>query len=541
MNLAQPRFPGQSSRGLLLLLGSIVVGAWGSYQCAQWVINDDMQGMALAGLVVVGSAVVVGILNNWRNGVYLFLAWLLFEDFARKFLGNNMTIYFAKDFLLLVVYISFFADRRKRKVKLFKAPFLAPVVVFIWFGVMQIFNPASTSIFYGLMGVKIFFYYVPLIFVGYALFDSEAELRRFFTINLVLAFVIVGLGLAQSIIGPTFLNPAHQADDLALLSGMYRVSPQTGQMAYRPTSVFVSNGRFCDFINVAWLLVLGFSGFLLLRQKKGRILAFICVAVTAAAAFFAASRGTFMWAMIDGLVTSAAFIWGAPWRQREARRAFKGVQRALLAVAGAMTLLFFIFPDALLSRVAIYQETLNPNSSTSELSHRGWEYPVDNFLAAFQYPRWLEGYGIGTTALGGQYVARFFKVVPPVIGVESGFGTLVVEMGVGGLILWLIMGCAIVFTAWRVVKKLKGSPLLPIAFTIFWYAFVLLFPSTFGGIQPYEDYVLNCYLWLMLGVLFRLPTLKLTNLAVPATPARQAWPAVPSGQRLVIPRTPGVA
>jgi hypothetical protein len=541
MNLAQPRFSGPSSRGLLVLLGSIVVGAWAAYQCAQWVINDDMQGMAFAGLVIVGGAVVIGILNNWRNGVYLFLGWLLFEDLARKFLGNNMAIYFAKDFLLLVVYISFFADCRKRKVKLFKAPFIVPVVIFVWFGVMQIFNPASTSIWYGLMGFKIFFYYVPLIFVGYALFDSEAELRRFFMINLMLALVIVGLGLAQSIIGPSFLNPAHQADDLALLSGMYRVSPQTGQSAYRPTSVFVSNGRFCDFVNIAWLLTLGFSGFLLLRQKKGRMFAFICVAVTAAAAFLTASRGTFLWSLINGVVTSVAFIWGAPWRQREARRAFKGVQRAALAVAGAIVLLFMIFPDALLSRVAIYRETLDPNSRTSEIGNRTWDYPMTNFLAAFTYPRWVEGYGIGTTALGGQYVARFFKVVPPVVGVESGFGTLVVEMGIGGLILWIIMAATIALTSWRVVKKLKGSPLLPIAFAIFWYAFVLLFPSTYAGIQAYEDYLLSCYLWLMLGILFRLPTLKLASLSVPAAPAKPGWPSLAPRQRLVSRRAPGVA
>ena len=36
------------------------------------------------GMVVVGGAIVVAILNNWRTGVYLFLSWLLFEDFARK-------------------------------------------------------------------------------------------------------------------------------------------------------------------------------------------------------------------------------------------------------------------------------------------------------------------------------------------------------------------------------------------------------------------------------------------------------------------------
>jgi hypothetical protein len=42
---------------------------------------------------------------------------------------------------------------------------------------------------------------------------------------------------------------------------------------------------------------------------------------------------------------------------------------------------------------------------------------------------------------------------------------------------------------------------------IFWYAFFLLFPATFGGIQSYEDFLLNAYLWLLLGLLFRLPTL----------------------------------
>ena len=67
---------------------------------------------------------------------------------------------------------------------------------------------------YGLMGIKIYFYYVPLMFIGYALLNSEAELRRFFKINLVLVLIIVSLGIAQSIIGPTFLNPAVQAEDL---------------------------------------------------------------------------------------------------------------------------------------------------------------------------------------------------------------------------------------------------------------------------------------------------------------------------------------
>jgi len=512
-------------KGPLLAIGTYVVGAFAAYEAAEYVIRDDFVGLAYVGMAVVGGAIVIGILSNWRRGVYFSLSWLLFEDFARKFLGNNMAIYFVKDFLVLVLFISFLAALRRKEVVSFRPPFLGPVLVFVWFGALQVFNPASPSIWYGLMGFKIFFYYVPMVFLGYALINSEAQLRRFFTVNMVLALILVSLGIAQSILGPSFLNPAHPAEDIRLLSSLYRVS-ETGAAAYRPTSVFVSAGRYADFIMVAWLLVLGFSGYLLLRQKRGRALAFTAIAVTATGAFLTASRGSFMWGMINALATSVAFIWGAPWRQGEALRIFRAIQRAALGIGLGMVLLFYAYPDALLSRLTIYEETLMPNSPTSELMHRSWDYPIQNFLMAFQYPRWPYGYGIGTASLGGQYVARIFNAQQSVPGVESGYGTLIVEMGVGGLVLWITMSLAILFSAWKVVKKLRGSPLFPLAFVIFWYALFLLFPATFGGIQPYEDFVLNAYFWLLLGVLFRLPTITLSAqfaANAPAAQTRRGW------------------
>jgi hypothetical protein len=211
--------------------------------------------------------------------------------------------------------------------------------------------------------------------------------------------------------------------------------------------------------------------------------------------------------MISALATSVAFIWGAPWRQGEALRALRGIQRMALGIGLSIVLLFIAYPDALLSRFDIYQETLTPNSPYSELTFRSWDYPVQNFLAAFSYDRWPYGYGIGTTSLGTQYVARIFGAQRLPVGVESGYGALVVEMGIGGLVLWIVMSLAILISAWKIVKRLKGSRLFPIGFVIFWYAFFLLFPATFGGMQPYEDFLLNAYLWLLLGMLFRLPSL----------------------------------
>lgn len=479
----------------------------GAYLVSGYVINNDLSGLVLVALPFAFLIVVVPMLKNWRTGVYVFLCWLLFEDIVRKYAGNNMAIFFGKDVLVGVVYLAFYMKVRRNQEKVFRPPFMVPVLLFVWLGVFQVFNPGSTSIWYGILGLKMYFYYIPLVFIGYCLANTEKELQRFFTLNLVLSLLIISLGIAQSIIGPTFLNPQTLQEDIQYLSKLYRVSPISGVRVYRACSVFVSNGRYSDYLQVAWLFALGYSGYLLLRLRQRRWLAFTALAVTMAGAVLSGSRGVIMWIFIDMVAVSAAFLWGAPWKQREVIRVLRTLMRIAIGTTLAIVLLIAIFPDALGARLALYTETLAPSSSANELATRTWDYPIDNFLYAFEYERWPYGYGIGTSGLGTQYVTRIFHVKPPQAGVESGYGTLVVEMGILGLILWLLMAFAIVISAWKVVVQLRGSPLFPIGFVIFWYAFVLLFPSTYGGLQPYEDFLLNAYLWLMLGVLYRLPEL----------------------------------
>ena len=56
---------------------------------------------------------------------------------------------------------------------------------------------------------------------------------------------------------------------------------------------------------------------------------------------------------------------------------------------------------------------------------------------------------------------------------------------------------------------------------IFWYVFLLLLPFTFVGLQAYEDFVLNAYAWIMVGILFRLPKLALSAQFAMAPPSAQ--------------------
>ena len=502
-------FPDGLSRARFVKFGFFVVALVTAYIVAGYIVSGDLISLAFLGVIFAGGVAGISILRSWRNGAYFLVAWLLFEDFARKFLGNNMATYFAKDVLVLLVYVSLFVAWRRKdpRTAVFRPPFLAAMLALVWFGVMQMFNPASTSIFFGLMGMKLYFYYVPLIALGYALVDSEASLQRFFYANLSVMSVIAILGIAQAIIGPRFLNPEIIPEDIRLLSKTYRVAPISGVIIYRPTSIFVSTGRYSNMLIINWLMVFGFSGYLLLRSRRGRAFCFVALAVTAAGCLMCGSRGVFMWTLGSTIVGTFAFLWGAPWRQGEALRIVRTLQRALLGIALAVIVLLFTYPQAFLNRIAVITETLDPRSASSELVHRMQNYPLSNFLGAFNYERWPYGYGIGTASLGAQYVMRFFHARPPENPVESGYGCLILEMGIVGLCLWIVMSVAVVLSGWKVVRGLKGSPFFPLGFMVCLYSFLLLIPMTFTGIQPYQDFIMNAYLWLLLGILFRLPKL----------------------------------
>lgn len=502
----------RNSRRLTFAIVSWSLVAFAAYELSEFILSGEINSLIYLGMMIGAVIGLVIVLNDWRKGIYLFLSWILFEDLVRKYLGNNMAIYFAKDGIVLLLYLSFIRSRRIDSGERFRPPFLVLLLCFFFFGLIQVFNPSSTSLFYGLMGMKLYFIYVPLLYLGYFFIDSDRRLRHFFAFNSILILIVVGLGIAQAILGHTFLNPVVIQDDIRDLSTTYRVSPISGLVAYRPTSVFVSAGRFQNFLIVSWILTLGYGGFLLLRSRRGRLIAFTCIGVLAAGTLLTASRGVLLWNVLGAIVIAVGFLWGAPWRNREGYRVIRAIQRTALFVGIAIVMLVVLFPEQLSSRLAIYTETLDPRSPTSEIMIRSGNYPIRNFLLAFDYPRWPYGYGIGTSSLGVQYVARIMHAVPMRIGVESGYGQLILELGIAGLFLWITLAITISISAWNAAKTLRGSPWFPIAFAIFWYTFLLAVPISYYGFITYQDFIMNAYFWLLLGILFRLKVITNTTL-----------------------------
>lgn len=488
-----------------------ILAAW---QAAQWISAGQTKMLIFAGMGFVLCAIALTILKSWRMGFFLFIVWLLFEDLIRKYLGNNMAIYFAKDVLAGLTYISLFVAIRRGRAKLFRPPFLFFFALFFWLAVLQVFNPYSPSVLYGILGIKLYFYYFPLMFVGYALIRDDRDLWRFLIVFMVLAGIISLLGIIQAVVGPTFLSPATLAPELQDLGALEKVTPLTNQIFLLPCSVFVSSGRFAFFLVLATIVGLGAAGYFILSKFRRRKMVLGGIALIAVAALLSGSRTAFLYSLISTSTLTVAYLWGAPLHGGQSRRLMKAIRRSVMFAAVGLAVFIAFFPSAATSRFDFYSQTLLPNSSAYELGDRAWSYPVENLVDAFSRPHWIVGNGTGRASLGGQYVSQVAGPAPN-ISVEEGYGQLIVEMGILAPFLWILWTAALLWSAWKVVRQLRHTRLFPVAIAIFWYAFVLLYPLAFLGLDIYENFVNNAFLWILVGMLFRLPDI----LTVP--PARE--------------------
>jgi hypothetical protein len=503
------RIPALRSQALIGF-GFFFLSLWIAWEIGIKIVDNDVRFIIYGVLIFAGCIVAAMALRNWRTGFYIFLIWMIFEDFVRKYMGNGLALFFGKDILLGLVYLSFFAAVLKGREKTFRPPFLLFLSLFFWLGVLQIFNQNSPSIWYGLLGIKVYFYYVPLLFIGYALVRNDEELGKFLRTNAFLAIVVSTIGIMQSILGNTFLNPTNLAPELRDLGNLQK-STATGEIFNLPSAVFVSSGRYSEYLTIALIIALGAAGYLLLYTKQNRKWMFTAMGLLGVATLLSGNRGSVVSMLMTAAFLSIGFLWGAPWIKQQVYRTIKAIRRSVIVAAFGFVILFTLFPQEAGTRLEFYTETLLPTSTGYQLGNRTWDYPIANFLSTFSQPNWGIGNGIGTASLGTQYVAKLTGIPSPEIGVEEGFGTLILEMGVIAPFLWVLWTAILMHSSWKVISSLRETRLFPIALAIGWYAFVLLYLWTFASLAGYENYICNVFLWLLIGILFRLPELLVNN------------------------------
>src|SRR5271170_4071695 len=126
--MVNARIPAMRNQALIGI-SVFVLGLWAAWQIGAKIAAEDTQSILIVALGFAACAVAVAILRGWRFGFYLFLVWLLFEDFARKYLGNGTALFFGKDILAGLVYLSLFITLRRRREQTFRPLFLLPLAV----------------------------------------------------------------------------------------------------------------------------------------------------------------------------------------------------------------------------------------------------------------------------------------------------------------------------------------------------------------------------------------------------------------------------
>lgn len=472
-----------------------------------WLAEGSTREVTYIALGIAIALICLSILKDWHKGLYLFVVWMLFEDFPRKYMGNNMILYFGHDVLAILTCLSLYFSVRRGREKTFRPPFLPLFLLFFFLAFIQAFNPNSPSLLYGLLGLKLYFLYVPLMFVGYAFVRTDGDLRRFVIYILVLGALIACVGIAQAIFGVNFLNPSYLAPEIRELSTLQKTTPITHEIVRIPSSVFVSSGRFGYYLVLVTILGMGTAGYLLLSGKRGRWTVFVGLGIVAVALALSGSRGPVMFSGASALVLSAGMLWGAPWRWGQGHRLVKAILTTFLIASSALAVAVTYLPKEIASHWHFYSETLSPGSPSSDLGFRSWSYPMYNLELAMNEPNWLWGNGTGTASLGTQYVSKFLHEEAPRVGVENGYGTLIAEMGVLAPILWIAWSGALLWSLWKVARCLRGTRFFPISLAVLWLAFLFHYPATFLSMALYQNYVTNALMWLLIGAAYRLPEL----------------------------------
>jgi hypothetical protein len=511
--------------GLLVFVASILL-AW---LIAQSVLGGSLMAALRPLAWIAGLAAVIAAVLRWRFGLLVLMVWLTLEDLPRKYGGNDMRLFFAKYILGLAVYAGFILERRRRPHTSWRPAFVWPLLAFFALAFVQVFNPRSPSFAYGILGLSLYFFFAPLALVGYEFAGNADDLRRLLRLLFTMAAVIAAVGIVQASGWRTFLNPPALAPELQSLGQLARYIPGLRKTILAPPSVFVSQARYMGFIGLVLTVLLGALATNAFEHRPNRAL-YGLLALLGAAVYLGGSKGTLIYSLLTVLGMSGALLWGMRNRPWLGQRVARILRRGLIVLVLGLIALAYLFPNLTRLWASYYYQMLWPDSPRSVLVFRTQEYPLNEWLKALHTPGVLWGYGTGVASLGVQYIVRLLGASsPPVTGVENGFGCLLMELGLLGPLLWVLWTTTLLIAGWRRTRWLAATSFYPLGFSILWYSFWLLLPITWGGLNTYQNYVINAYFWLLAGILFRLPELAAGEALVSSVPSEWQHPEQVAG------------
>ncbi|HVD14473.1 MAG TPA: hypothetical protein VNK73_08480 [Actinomycetota bacterium] len=453
-----------------------------------------------AGLAILAGALIAGV-YDWRRTVYGLLVFLPFSGIPYILLYPNVRLALLMKDLVFVIpaYMGFVASRQAQRRRI--APGALPVVLLALFAllvVVQVFNPALPNRLVGLIGVKVWLFYVPLCLIGYHLVETMADLGRLLAVMSLAAVVPALVGLVEAVLvysgHPDLVYRWYGGAAESATQGFVQFDFLGGGSLRRIPSTFSYTAQYFSFtVSMVAITYAWWRGAL----AKGRF----------------APAGAALWL----LLLAASFLSGA-------RAAFMFVPFliALIAVLEARDLRvpvgqLVVMPSALLAGTVVILGV----SAGTLLSHTvkvGLEEFQVVFVDGLRHgvATTITGLGTGIDTNAARYAFDQTSQFTAVGGTwyESWYVKTHLELGLAGLALLLAILGQLVVAGLRRHAALRDRRLRAVSASLL---ALLIWNAVYGlKAQPVDLDPINVYFWLFIGVLARLPQLDAAEHPGPA-------------------------
>ena len=508
------------SRGVLILwvgvvLASVIAGGMITQAFPIPLVGSLPPAALVAAIVILAASPLL--LTQWRLTFFVFLGWIFIEDLIRKFAGNNLTVYAMKDFIYILMLIGIALDPEVRG-SFRQVTGRARVALYVLITWALILSIPSFFVDFRLpiAGLRLDFFYVPLVAVGAVLARDRKMIYRVLLVVALLGAGAATLGIAQTVVGPDFLAPSEVTPGLDNLGSTRKTV--SGEEFVKPSGPFVDPGRFGHVMLVAMSAGLAAT---VMRHGRKRLLPALATAACAGGAVVSGGRTPVLVAIALLLIAFLAPLY-AEHRTNFGRAIILAIVTFIVIAAIAA-----IAPSVLRTRTSYYSATLDPRSSNSEWTERWISYSGDAF-EGISYGGLL-GRGTGQESLGKQYIVGGANASN--VGlylVESGYGSLATEWGLIGIIMWVVFVASWLGHGITSVRGARGSELGAAVFVLQGWNMILLLVMFFAGLQVFQNYLTNAFLWLFSGIIFAAPFAVRQERAEAALRQSPALTAVPS-------------
>lgn len=423
-------------------------------------------------------------LRDWRWSVYALLLFIPFTGIPTVLLYPNTgpAALVGDAAFVIPAYLGFLVDRLRRHQPL--APPNAPLGLLLLFAgvvVAQVFNPNLPNHLVGLIGLRVWLFYVPLYFLGYWLVESKRDLVVLLRRMCLVAIVPTVVSLLEAVLIYSGHSPIvyrfYGKAAAAVTQNFATTHYLGGGELLRIPSTFSFNSQYNLF--AATMVALGYAWVRWNSNSRsfrsGAWLLFI------AAALLTGSRGSFLTVGVLLVI--------------------------VIAFSGQVS---FLIRGAAAFGAAIFGAGALLHASLDSLYGLGWElltsYLRGTFMGGLAAAVSHAPLGLGTGMDTG--AARYaFPTQNAFVGLsESWYAKIIYELGIPGCIVLLTLMIYLVATSLRHHNRLVDPDLRATSAALLGLAIWALLYGTKA--EPFDIVPLNMYFWLFWGILARIGSIS---------------------------------